>query len=156
MLEQIFEKLSPEARFQRFFAHKKELSPADLSTLTDCDGENQIAIAALTRTGKVEEGVGVARFVRLREEPRNAEIALAVIDAVQRHGIGRLLLHRLIEAAMERGIRQLQGYILADNLAMTALARQFAAETQQASSRLPGATLSTVAITLRLVGPASA
>jgi GNAT superfamily N-acetyltransferase len=156
LLEQIFEKLSPEARFQRFFAHKKELSPADLSTLTDCDGENHIAIAALTRTGNVEEGVGIARFVRLREEPRNAELALAVIDAQQRNGIGRLLLRRLIEAATERGIRQLRGYILADNLPMTTLARQFAAETQQASSRLPGASLSTVAITLRLVGPASA
>jgi GNAT superfamily N-acetyltransferase len=150
LLVQMFDQLSPETRYQRFFAHKQALSPVDLRTLTDCDGENHVAIAAVTKAGKVEGCVGIARFVRLREDPLTAEIALTVVDAHQRKGIGRLLLRRLIEAATERGIRQLQCFILAGNLPMITLVRQFAPEAQQRCVRLPGATVSTLTFRLPL------
>ena len=106
LIVQVFERLSPEARYQRFFAHKQALSPSDLKALTDCDGDRHLAIVALAAVAGAEQGIGVARFVRLREDPLTAEMALAVVDAHQRKGIGRLLLRRLTEAAAERGIRQ--------------------------------------------------
>jgi len=156
LVVQVFERLSPEARYQRFFAHKQTLSPADLKALTDCDGERHLAIVALTKVTGAEQGIGVARFVRLRDDPLTAEIALAVVDAHQRKGIGRLLLRRLTEAASERGIRQLLCFVLPDNLPMTALVRQLAPEAKQDHSGSHGAAFSTLIFEVPLRNQASA
>ncbi len=152
LLVQIFEGLSAEARYQRFFAHKNALSLADLSTLTDCDGERQLAIVATANASGVEEGVGVARFVRLREDPRAAEVAVAVVDARRREGIGRQLIRRLAEAALERNIERLHSVVLADNLPMKALLQQLAPGASAGTSQLSGATVSTFEVPLPLPG----
>jgi GNAT superfamily N-acetyltransferase len=148
LLVQIFDKLSPEARYQRFFAHKSALSAADLRALTDCDGANHVGIVAVAESDDVEEGVGVTRFVRLRDDPLTAEVAVTVVDAYQRQGIGRMLLRRLFEAAAERGIQRLQHIMLADNLPMKALVRQFAPEARHGSRRWLGAAVSTFVVAL--------
>lgn len=156
LVVQVFELLSPEARYQRFFSHKQALSPSDLKALTDCDGDNHLAIVALTKVAGAEQGIGVARFVRLRDDPLTAEIALAVVDAHQRKGIGRLLLRRLTEAAAERGIRQLLCFVLPENLPMTALVRQLAPEARQDHSGSHGAAFSTLIFRVPLRSQASA
>jgi len=152
LLVQIFEQLSPEARYQRFFAHKNALSPADLRTLTDCDGTNHLAIAAVADTGAGEEGVGVARFVRMREDPCAAEVALAVVDARRREGIGGKLVGRLSEAAAERGIRRLHYLVLADNLPMKGLMQKVAPHAARGDSRVHGAMISTFVVPLAASG----
>jgi GNAT superfamily N-acetyltransferase len=156
LVVQVFERLSPEARYQRFFSHKQALSTSDLKALTDCEGEHHLAIVALTKVAGAEEGIGVARFVRLRDDPLTAEIALAVVDAHQRKGIGRLLLRRLTEAASERGIRQLLCFVLPTNLPMTALVRQLAPEAKQDDSASHGAAFSTLVFKVPLRRQASA
>jgi len=156
LVVQVFERLSPEARYQRFFAHKRTLSPADLQALTDCDGDNHLAIVALAKVAGAEQGIGVARFVRLRDDPFTAEIALAVVDAHQRKGIGRLLLRRLTEAASERGLRQLLCFVLPENVPMTALVRQLAPEAKQDLSESHGAAFSTLVFRVPLRSQASA
>ena len=156
LVVQVFERLSPEARYQRFFAHKRALSPSDLKALTDCDGDNHLAIVALTKVAGAEQGIGVARFVRLRDDPLTAEIALAVVDAHQRKGIGRLLLRRLTEAAAERGIQQLLCFILPDNAPMTALVRQVAPDARQDRAGPHGAVVSTLIFRVPLRSQASA
>jgi len=156
LIVQVFERLSPEARYQRFFAHKQALSPSDLKALTDCDGDRHLAIVALAKVAGAEQGIGVARFVRLRDDPLTAEIALAVVDAHQRKGIGRLLLRRLTEAAAERGIRQLLCFILPDNAPMTALVRQVAPDARQDRAGPHGAVVSTLIFRVPLRSQASA
>ena len=136
VLERIFARLSPKARYQRFFAHKSALSGSDLRTLTRCDGKDQIAIVAFDQ--RTSEPVGVARFVRDRIDPVSAEVAVAVIDAHHRKGIGRLLLQRIMEAARHRGIREVKFLVLADNAAMTALAYQLGGRRQPPSAQGDG------------------
>jgi len=44
-----------------------------------------------------------------------AEVAVAVIDAKQRLGLGQLLLRALVDAARDRGIRRFRATLLSEN-----------------------------------------
>jgi GNAT superfamily N-acetyltransferase len=130
-----FARLSPESRYRRFFSVKKELSEAELTYLTECDGQRHLAIAAtrLLPDG-TEEGLGVARFVRVSDDPGAAEAAVAVIDEYQSRGLGTLLLLRLIAAARERGIERFRAIIMTDNAPVLALLRDSGAHVLQAGT----------------------
>ncbi|MCC6552975.1 MAG: GNAT family N-acetyltransferase [Polyangiaceae bacterium] len=116
-LRRQFSRLSPGSRFRRFLTVSPELSEDALRYLTDVDGQDHVAIVATADSLdlKAEVGLGVGRFVRLRDEPDVAEAAVTVIDEAQGRGIGRRLLEALTEAALERGIRCFRGVVLAEN-----------------------------------------
>jgi len=111
-----FERLSPQSRYARFLAPKEKLTDAELRYLTEVDGVDHFAIAAVraSRFGK-QEGVGVGRFVRSKDGTDTAEPAITVADDQQGKGLGTILLHRLADAAWERGIRQFRCEVLAEN-----------------------------------------
>jgi GNAT superfamily N-acetyltransferase len=75
-----------------------------LDRLLDLDYDDRFALAALVAGVGGEHGVGVARYARHNDDPTVAEVAVVVLDAYQRQGIGTLLLRDLIEVARERGI----------------------------------------------------
>ena len=132
-LAESFQRLSPQSRRQRFLASKSELTDFELHRLTECDGESDYAIVAqLPCTGRcTSEIIGVARFARAGHDPSVAEIAVAVIDAWQRRGLGRALLKRIVEAAVERGVTQADGLALADNHQIRRLLESHAANVAQ-------------------------
>ncbi|MBI5478070.1 MAG: GNAT family N-acetyltransferase [Deltaproteobacteria bacterium] len=115
-----FDRLSPESRYRRFFTEKAGLSEADLRYLTEVDGVRHFALGALCRdeAGR-QQGIGVTRFVSLDGEV--AEPAVAVIDDMQGKGLGRILFHRLVAAAVERGIQRFSAEVLATNDPMRAI-----------------------------------
>lgn len=115
-------RMSAETSARRFFTVRHQLSDLELHRLTDMDGWDRFAIGAVARSldGSVE-GVGVARFHRLADEPNAAEMALVVVDAYQRKGIGKRLLDALSLAARQRGIDRLRGIVQADNRPMLEL-----------------------------------
>jgi RimJ/RimL family protein N-acetyltransferase len=115
-------RMSPESIRRRFFSPRRELSDIELERLTAMDGWNRYAIGLCTvgADGAIE-GIGDARFVRLDEEPRTAEIALTVVDAYQGKGFGKALLARLVAAATIRGVERLQAFVLPDNEPILAL-----------------------------------
>jgi RimJ/RimL family protein N-acetyltransferase len=124
-----FARLSPASRYRRFFAAKRELSAQELRYFTEFDGQNHLAIGAVRlRTDGSEEGLGVARFVRLPGEPKVAEAAVVVVDDYQNRGLGHLLLLRLVAAARERGVERFRATTLADNPAARALMTDLGAE----------------------------
>jgi RimJ/RimL family protein N-acetyltransferase len=124
-----FARLSPESRYRRFFAAKRALSPQELRYFTEFDGLNHLAIGAVRLRGdRSEEGLGVARFVRLPEDPKAAEAAVVVVDDYQNKGLGHILLLRLVAAARERGIERFRATTLADNPAARALMSDLGAE----------------------------
>jgi GNAT superfamily N-acetyltransferase len=89
------------------------LSERQLRYLTDVDHHDHEALVALRRgTG---EGVGVARFVRLGDDPGAAEFAVTVADDWQGRGIGTALLALLAERARQEGIDRFRGLMLTDN-----------------------------------------
>jgi GNAT superfamily N-acetyltransferase len=118
-----FGRMSPDSRYRRFFTGIHELSPEMLDYLTIVDGKNHFAVLALTESLDLKEeiGAGVARFVRLADEPEVAEAAVTVVDDFQGRGVGRLLLTTLVEAAEERGVKKFRGEVLADNEPMKKL-----------------------------------
>ena len=127
-LAEAFRRLSIQSRRQRFLSSKTELTDEELRDLTRCDGENDYAVVAVpTQGGKTQtEIVGVGRFSRLHPGSPIAEIAVAVADEWQRRGLGRRLLERIVKAAAQRGVTQVDGMALADNHQINALLRPYA------------------------------
>lgn len=117
-----FNRLSPEARYRRFFSTKQHLSAEELRYFTEFDGLNHLALGAIVvRSDGSEQGIAVARFVRASDDPQAAEAAVVVVDDFQQRGLGKLLLDRLVAAARERGIDRFRATTLAENPAARAL-----------------------------------
>lgn len=114
-----FERLSEESRYRRFLSPHDHLTAAELRYFTEVDHHDHEALVAIDRDAG--EGIGVARFVRDRERPDSAEIAVAVADDWQGRGIGTELLHRLADRAREEGISRFTALMLADNRPMIQL-----------------------------------
>ncbi|MDI3290053.1 GNAT family N-acetyltransferase [Polyangium sp. 15x6] len=119
-LVRAFGKLSRESRYRRFLFDVPFMSAAMARYLTEVDGKDHVAIVAMTDSLdlKEEEGVGVARFLRLAGEAHVAEAAVTVIDAYQGQGLGRILLEALTRAARERGIQIFRSSVLVSNAPM--------------------------------------
>jgi GNAT superfamily N-acetyltransferase len=117
-----FERLSPESRYFRFFTAMPRLPESVLHQLLHTDGINHVALAAWRSVGGgTTEAIGVARFIRLGSGDDTAEAAIAVVDHMQAHGVGRLLLADLSAAAVERGIRRFRVEVMRGNPAVAAL-----------------------------------
>lgn len=118
MLRAGFDRLSPDSRYARFMVPKARLTEPELRYLTDVDGVDHFALGAARRhLVSGDQGVGIARFVRMKERPDTAEPAVTVVDDYQGKGLGTVLLQRLIEAAWERDIRWFSTELLAENKA---------------------------------------
>ena len=109
------DRFSPESRYHRFLGGKNHFTDSDLRYLTEIDGVDHFAIGALISVG---EGIGLARFMRSSADQKVAEPAIAVLDAYQNKGLGRILFTRLLAAARERGVRRFHGSMLSDNKPM--------------------------------------
>jgi ribosomal protein S18 acetylase RimI-like enzyme len=128
-----FTRLSPRSRWMRFSSAVK---PTDrlLCYLTEVDQVNHAALCA--GDPQTNEGMAVARYVRLEGEPGVAEFAVTVVDEHQRRGIGSLLVGELIEVARSAGLRTLRGYVRADNQPMLRLLRRFGARVRREQGSL--------------------
>jgi GNAT superfamily N-acetyltransferase len=114
-----FEQLSEESRYLRFMGHKKALSLRDLEFFTELDHGEHEAIGALDPyTG---EGLAVARYMRLPDDPCSAEAAVVVIDPWQGRGLGSVLLERLVQRARAHRIERFVASLFTDNRAMLSL-----------------------------------
>lgn len=120
-----FVRLSLRSRYQRFFTAAAELSPRQVTYLTQIDHRDHEALVAVAvDTGSM---VGVARFIRSPARPDSAEIALTVADRWQGRGLGGELLRHLIDRAREEQITRFTADLLTGNQAMLALIRQIGA-----------------------------
>jgi RimJ/RimL family protein N-acetyltransferase len=129
-LREAIERLSPESRYRRFLSAQAEPSEGMLTYLTEVDAIDHVAIIAVADSLdlKVEQAHGVARFVRLPDEPGVAEAAITVGDWIQGRGLGALLGATLAGAARERGITKFRGEVLASNAPMRRLLEEIGAE----------------------------
>jgi GNAT superfamily N-acetyltransferase len=117
LLTRGFEQLSPASRYRRFFHQVDHLSDAQLSYLTEVDGIDHSAFVAVLRDDP-DVGVGVARWIRLPEEPEVAEGAVTVVDRYHGQGVGRTLLYLMARDAISKGIRAFRAWIVGENTPM--------------------------------------
>jgi RimJ/RimL family protein N-acetyltransferase len=114
-------RLSTRSRYLRFHTGVEQLTDEQLRYLTDVDQRDHVAWVAMTREGDEDIGIGVARFVRLPDEPDVAEAAITVLDDYQERGLGTLLLGVLAAAATRRGVKTFRSYVLGENVGMLAV-----------------------------------
>lgn len=132
--------MSPETRFRRFFRVVGDPDEAMLSYLTEVDGVDHVALVCTIPTHdlKGERGIGVARFVRLEDDPEVAEAAVTVIDEMQRKGVAYHLMAALTEQARARGVKRFRAYVLEENERVhQLLAEAGAREVQDAANATP-------------------
>ena len=110
--------LSTESRYFRFFTSATQLSGQQLSYFSEVDQYDHVAWIALNSSDPKHPGLGIARFIRIKEEPTVAEMALTVIDAYQRRGLGRILLAVLYLPAEAQGIQMLRAVVAGENTTM--------------------------------------
>jgi acetyltransferase len=105
-----FERLSPEARYRRFFSPISRLSERQLDYLTRVDHHDHEALVADDEEGRL---VGVARYVRTG--PGEAEPAMVVADDWHGRGVAGTLLTRLVQRALDEDIVVFNASVLAGN-----------------------------------------
>ncbi|MCP4469906.1 MAG: GNAT family N-acetyltransferase [Gammaproteobacteria bacterium] len=123
-LREEFLKLSTESVRDRFFSVKLDLTPKELTYLTEVDFDHHVALVVELETGPCRIPVAVGRLVRKSDQPDHSEIAITVTDEMQGKGIGKVVLKRLLDCARELGIRHVDASVFADNTRMLTLIRK--------------------------------
>ena len=110
-LTALYDRLSPETAYQRFFTIMARLPPSWAHILANVDYERRMAIVAV---GPDNELIAVARY-EYDEAANEAEIAIVVQDQWQGKGLGTAMLKELFSYADAKGIRRLRAYVLTEN-----------------------------------------
>jgi acetyltransferase len=99
----------------RFFARIAELSAAEIDKLAHLDYRHEMAFVALD-----EDAGQLLGLVRLIDEldERTAQFAILVRSRLKGHGLGWLLMQRIINYANEKGLRRIYGDVLVENATM--------------------------------------
>jgi RimJ/RimL family protein N-acetyltransferase len=99
----------------RFFARVAELSAAEIAKLSHLDYRHEIAFVAFDEdTGRM---LGLVRLKTELDE-MTAEFAILVRSRLKGHGLGWLLMRRVIDYAQEKGLRRVYGDVLVENTTM--------------------------------------
>ncbi|NHZ80866.1 GNAT family N-acetyltransferase [Massilia sp. CCM 8695] len=119
-----FNALSDDDVRYRMFVRVRELNASQLARFTQIDYDREMAFIA-TRPGPdgASETLGVARVVC---DPDNisAEFAVTVRSDLKGHGLGQLLMEKLIDYCRSRGTREIVGEALPQNTRIAKLARK--------------------------------
>ena len=123
-IEQAFVRgLSAEAKYFRFMDALQELSQGMLVRFTQIDYDREMALIAVLEQDGQEQELGVCRYVA-SADGQSCEFALVVADEWQNKGIGNKLMNCLFDAARAKGIKVMEGEVLAANRSMLELVRR--------------------------------
>jgi RimJ/RimL family protein N-acetyltransferase len=128
---QAFERLSADSRYYRFMQHKKQLDPAVLAKGVHPRPGRDFAFVAIVPAADGIDIVGAAQYVGANSgTPKSCEFAITVADEWRGSGLATELLASLVRRARRDGYATMEGFVIADNAPMLALARtlQFAVE----------------------------
>ena len=132
---------SPETMRRRFLAPKQGLSLAELRYLTDVDFIDHHAVVVVHKDDP-RRLAGVGRWVRDKDDPEAAEMAIVIADALQGKGLGTQLGLALADAALLHGVKRFTATMLAENVAAR---KMFARISHRMHSHVEHGTLAVVA-----------
>ena len=123
LYEALFDSLSKQSIYFRFFSSMKRLSKSMLARFTQIDHDREVAFVAISEFETTEKMLGVARVILLPDR-KQAEFAVLVGDQWQGKGIGAELLKCCLSGAKHLGVKRVWGMVLAENTQMLKLGRR--------------------------------
>jgi RimJ/RimL family protein N-acetyltransferase len=107
--------VTPDDSRLRFFSTIREFSPERIAQFTTLDFARAMAFVAIDEAnGNL---LGVVRL-HLDRDNQAGEYAVIVRSALKGHGLGWLLMQRIIEYARAIGLREMNGQVLCENTTM--------------------------------------
>ena len=120
LLIALFESLSPESIYFRFFSPLRQIPDRMLHQLTHIDTDCEIVLGALDGSGKM---LGIC-CVSILEDRIRGEFSVLIGDPWQGKGIGAELLKRCLILANDWQVELVWGRVLPENTKMLALGRK--------------------------------
>ena len=121
-VRQAFDRLSGESRYMRFMSAMKE-PPARMLERTVNPQERELGLVAEVDARDGIDIVAGARYY-IQADGETCEFAVTVAEDWQKLGLASRLLSELIECARVRGLKHMEGFVLAENSGMLDLARR--------------------------------
>jgi GNAT superfamily N-acetyltransferase len=115
-LLQAVDRTSQESLYRRFFSPKRRFTEREMGYFLNVDFVHHVALVATVQEGGRPVIVAGGRYIVI--EPAKAEVAFAVVDEYQGHGIGSALMRHLAMIGRNAGLRQFIAEVLADNTSM--------------------------------------
>jgi RimJ/RimL family protein N-acetyltransferase len=128
-----WERFSDRSRYLRFLQRRPSLSESELRYLTEIDYSDHFAWGAEALEGD-RPALGIARYIRVADEPTVAEAAVAVVDEYQGRGLGGILLQALGRAAASNGIERFRAYVSVQNTVVIEQLTKLGAVARQAEA----------------------
>ena len=112
----LYERLSRDTRYHRFFSVMRRLPPDWARFLAEVDHRTRLALVVESPEDP-DSLIAVARY-EPGGAPGVAEVAFVVQDCWQDRGLGTVLFAELLAAAALNGLRRFRAWVLADNRRM--------------------------------------
>jgi RimJ/RimL family protein N-acetyltransferase len=120
LVDEIFERMSEQSRYARFFSPVPKLTAVMRKALTAVDHDRHGAwVAEVDGTA-----VGIGRWVRYANDPARAELAFEIADDYQGRGVGTVLLPILLAAAKRADVARLECTVAPGNQRALALSKK--------------------------------
>jgi len=118
VLDAVFAGLSPTSRHRRFHAPIPRLTEAVRAHLGAVDGHRHLAVAVFAAGAPI----GIARLLGYGcGPPGRVELAVEVVDAWQRRGVGSRLVREVLARGRAAGHREVVAEVLVENVGMQML-----------------------------------
>jgi RimJ/RimL family protein N-acetyltransferase len=99
--------LSETSLVRRFMGPKTHLTRRDLDQLVGgVDQVNHVALFLVWHRHEFDILIGEGRFIRLPDDPTDADVAVTIADEAQGMGAARFLVRVLADLALERGVER--------------------------------------------------
>jgi len=118
---QAFDRLSADARYMRFMRAVREPNLERVRKTLASFPESGLGLVATIPAADGIDIVGAAIFV-IGSYPATCEFAITIAAGYGGAGLGRTLLTTLVDAAKQRGLKEMEGFVLAANKPMLGLA----------------------------------
>ena len=119
----LYDRLSLDTRYHRFFSAKRRLPPDWAQFLATVDHRTRQALV-VESPDDPDALIAVARY-EPAGEPDLVEVAFVVQDGWQDRGLGTRLFQALLRAAAANGITRFRAWVLADNRRMLDLIARY-------------------------------
>ena len=120
---QAFDRLSRESRYTRFMSPLLQVPATVLERTLQLQDAHELGLVAEIDAPDGIDIVAGARYF-IQADGETCEFAVTVADGWQKVGLASRLMRELIAAARARGLRHMEGFVLAGNGGMLDLARR--------------------------------